>query len=149
MGLWIFIALRYLFLIIFYIFILYVIKLIIQDIKHQQEIPESDDTCGGQLRVISAEEQYFEPDRCFTVGNVLYIGRDSSSDIQINKDFVSKKHARITLQKKRYWLEDLKSLNGTYLNRKLLKKPAALTEGDSITVGGVTFKFERCTYEVE
>ena len=149
MELLIFATLRYLFLIIFYVFILYVIRLIIQDIRHQQEIPELDDICGGQLRVISVEEQYFEPDRCFTVGTVLYIGRDSNNDIQINKDFVSKKHARITLQKNRYWLEDLKSLNGTYLNNKPLKKSAALTEGDNLTVGGIPFKFERCTYEVE
>ena len=144
-----FAALRYLFLIVFYVFILYLIKLIIQDIKHQQEIPEPEEHCSAQLKVISAEEEYFEPDRCFAVGNVLYIGRNSSNDIQINKDFVSKKHARITLQNNRYWLEDLKSLNGTHLNKKPLKKPAALTEGDSITVGGVTFEFERCTYEVE
>ena len=149
MSLLISVVLRYLFLIVFYVFILYLIKLIIQDIKHQQEIPEQEESCGAQLRVISAEDEYFELDRCFTFGDVLYIGRDSSNDIQINKDFVSKKHARITLQKNRYRLEDLRSLNGTHLNEKPLKKPAALTEGDSITVGGVTFKFERCTYEVE
>ena len=149
MGLLLSIILRYVFLIVFYVFIIYLIKIIIQDIKHQQEILASDAFCGAQLRVISAEEEYFEPDRCFSVANVLYIGRDSSNDIQINKDFVSKKHARITLQNNRYWLEDLKSLNGTYLNNKMLKKPTALTEDASITVGGVTFKFERCTYEVE
>ena len=149
MGVLSLVALRYLFLLIFYVFIIYLIKLIIQDIKYQKEIPEPTELCSTQLRVISDEEQFFEHDQCFTVGKILYIGRDNTNDVQINKDFVSKKHARISQKNNHYWLEDLKSLNGTYINKKPLKKPAALTEGDSITVGGVTFKFERCTYEVE
>jgi|OM-RGC.v1.024559937 hypothetical protein len=143
------VALRYLFLIIFYVFILYLIKIIFRDIRQQQELPEPEEQCRGQLKVVQAEEQYFEPGECFVFTDILCIGRDNSNDIHINKDVVSKKHARITLHKNRYWLEDLKSLNGTKLNNKPLKKPAALSEGDEINVGGVTFKFERCTYEVE
>ncbi|WP_066638744.1 FHA domain-containing protein [Desulfolucanica intricata] len=144
-------VLRYLFLIVFYVFIIFLIKQLVFDVRHTKPRLKEDykkyKCC--HLKVVSETEEYFGPGKCFEIAGSISIGRDNSNDIQINNDFVSKKHARITLKEHRYLLEDLKSLNGTYINKELVNKPVILLEGDEITVGGVTFKFERCAYEVE
>jgi pSer/pThr/pTyr-binding forkhead associated (FHA) protein len=52
-----------------------------------------------------------------TQPRVLF-GRDPSADIRIVDDITSRKHACISRQGDRYFLEDLGSSNATYLNGK-------------------------------
>ena len=71
----------------------------------------------------------------------IIIGRDSGSDIQIDNIGVSREHARITKEQSRitkgpgdYFVEDMGSINGTFVNgRKIDKK--LLNTGDEITIG--------------
>ena len=66
--------------------------------------------------------------------DLITIGRNSNSDIQINNLGVSKKHASITRQNGNYFIEDLNSTNGTLLNNERITK-ASLTGKDVVTVG--------------
>lgn len=57
---------------------------------------------------------------------------------------ISRKHARILRQNGEYFLEDLGSRNGTYLNRVLKltpHHPEPLKDGDEIIIGKLFFKF--------
>lgn len=57
---------------------------------------------------------------------------------------ISRRHARIMLQNGRYFVEDLGSTNGTFVNRgKRLKPgdPQPLAEGDEIIVGKTFLRF--------
>jgi serine/threonine-protein kinase len=57
---------------------------------------------------------------------------------------ISRKHARIFVQDGEYYLEDLGSLNGTYVNRgpRLLPgSPHPLKDDDEIVMGKTFFKF--------
>lgn len=56
---------------------------------------------------------------------------------------VSRRHARITLQDDFAFIEDLGSLNGTFLNRRLLRPRVRcpLYEGDEIQLAGLTLTF--------
>lgn len=73
--------------------------------------------------------------------NEIIIGRDSGNDIQIDNIAVSREHARITREQSRitkgpddYFVEDMGSKNGTFVNgRKVSKK--SLDAGDEITIG--------------
>ncbi len=65
---------------------------------------------------------------------VINIGRNIKNDIQIDNLSVSKMHARILKQKGKYYIEDLNSTNGTYLNEKKVSKEM-LNNNDVITVG--------------
>ena len=65
---------------------------------------------------------------------LVTIGRNNNSDIQVNNLGVSKKHAAITHQNGSYKIEDLNSTNGTLLNNEPITK-AALTGKDVITIG--------------
>jgi hypothetical protein len=51
----------------------------------------------------------------------VLLGRDSSCDIHLDYEAVSRRHARLTWQGHHYTVEDLASSNGTYLNSQLLE----------------------------
>jgi len=65
---------------------------------------------------------------------MITIGRNNNSDIQIDNLGVSKKHAAITRQNGSYFIEDLNSTNGTLLNNERITK-AGLSGKDIVTVG--------------
>jgi signal transduction histidine kinase/pSer/pThr/pTyr-binding forkhead associated (FHA) protein len=69
------------------------------------------------------------------------IGRDASNQIQIAHDTISRFHAKISQVGGQYELTDLKSRNGTFVNR-LRTERAVLHSGDMIHFGSLTFLFK-------
>jgi serine/threonine-protein kinase len=58
---------------------------------------------------------------------------------------ISRKHARIYFRQSAYHLEDVGSLNGTFVNRSarlMPGSPQALADGDEILLGKTFFKFK-------
>lgn len=62
------------------------------------------------------------------------VGRDPSSDIMLDDGTVSRHHAVFTRENGHYSIEDVGSLNGTYVNRKRVDK-AELKNGDELMIG--------------
>ena len=62
-------------------------------------------------------------------------GRGPNSDIFLDDITVSRSHASFTKEQGSFMIEDMGSLNGTYVNRKLLKEPQLLRNGDEVQVG--------------
>jgi len=58
---------------------------------------------------------------------------------------ISRKHARILYQESKFLLEDMGSLNGTYINRgpRLIPgEPQEIKHGDELIMGKTFFKFD-------
>jgi pSer/pThr/pTyr-binding forkhead associated (FHA) protein len=70
---------------------------------------------------------------------VITVGRNVKNDIQIDNLSVSKQHARIVKHQGTYFVEDMKSTNGTYLNEKKITKEK-LSNNDVITIGKHTLQ---------
>ena len=66
--------------------------------------------------------------------NEIIIGRDTTSDIQIDNIAVSREHAMIVKGPNCYSIEDLQSKNGTFVNGKIIKKKFLNIE-DEILIG--------------
>ncbi len=64
----------------------------------------------------------------------IIIGRDSGNDIPIDNVGVSREHARIIKGENYYFIEDLNSTNGTFVNGKKINKKY-LKEDDEISIG--------------
>jgi pSer/pThr/pTyr-binding forkhead associated (FHA) protein len=78
------------------------------------------------------------------VGDTVRIGRGPSNDIVIDNPVVSAQHAMLVKTGDSYWLRDLNSTNGTYVNG-LLFTFGELKDGDTIRFGAVMAIFaERC-----
>ncbi|WP_426991940.1 FHA domain-containing protein [Methylomonas sp. CM2] len=69
------------------------------------------------------------------------IGRASYNHVSIGNKGVSLVHAAISKQGDAWWLEDMNSTNGTYLNGKKIEGRQRLQFGDVITLGKHELKF--------
>jgi ABC transport system ATP-binding/permease protein len=71
----------------------------------------------------------------------LAIGRGAANDVVIAKERVSREHARIYAADDGYWIADLDTKNGTYLNGERLRAaPRRLANGDLVTIGDETLR---------
>ena len=67
--------------------------------------------------------------------DVTTVGRHPESDIFLDDITVSRHHAKFLRSEGQIFLEDLGSLNGTYINRTLVDEKALLRQGDEIQIG--------------
>lgn len=74
-------------------------------------------------------------------GAGLVVGRGESSDLVLTDPSVSRRHAMIRRRDGEYAVEDLGSLNGTYLNGNRVTAPRTLRDGDNLRFGGTAAEF--------
>ncbi len=77
------------------------------------------------------------------VGIVLHLGRGRDNDIPLPGKEVSRHHAMICRDRAGWWLIDLDSSNGTWLNDVALKQPRLLRDGDRIRIAAYEFAFSQ------
>jgi len=70
----------------------------------------------------------------------IYIGRDDRATFQLTDQSVSNMHARIYMKERRWWIEDLASTNGTFINEVKIVEPSRIYHEDQIKCGNVTFQ---------
>ncbi len=92
-----------------------------------------------RLRVIEGpiKGQAFE-----FVGDTVFIGRSSKNDVQINDAGISRKQIKIFLIGGKFFVEDLKSTNGTLLNGRMITPGEGFEvgEGDMIAIGSTVLQ---------
>ena len=72
------------------------------------------------------------------------IGRSPKSSIVLESPKASRRHCIINLQNVgEFWLIDLGSSNGTFLNKRRVHQPMRLCDMDQITVGDIPFTFRQ------
>jgi pSer/pThr/pTyr-binding forkhead associated (FHA) protein len=74
-------------------------------------------------------------------------GRHVDSGIFLDDVTVSRHHARFVRAGRGYSVQDLGSLNGTYVNRKLVEAPTPLRTGDDVQIG--KYRMVYCAPESE
>ena len=72
----------------------------------------------------------------------LTVGRGSSNDIVIPESTVSGKHATITNENGHFYLTDIGSTNGTFINNIRLQGKQMLKPGDTIRMGAAQMQFQ-------
>jgi pSer/pThr/pTyr-binding forkhead associated (FHA) protein len=70
------------------------------------------------------------------------IGRDGANIIILGDTEISNKHAVIAFEKERYWLEDLQSKNGVFLNGTKITNREPLYQHCVIEIGTTILRFE-------
>lgn len=73
---------------------------------------------------------------------VTAVGRAADNSVVLNDPFASAHHTLILWRDNRWWVEDLESHNGTFLNEEKLPQPVPLTSGDRIRIGETVLRFE-------
>jgi len=155
-------VLRTVFLVLIYVFIFIILTYIVRDLRRtggegnsaaDPAVREVESRTGPgrgvTMQVESAPAEYRLNGMEYEIGGETRLGRSPDSEIVLPGPFASNHHARLYRKNGQYWLEDLGSRNGTYLNGFLLNGPAVLANGDKIGIGDITLRFVRWGYEVE
>ena len=81
------------------------------------------------------------PAHSFTKPEII-LGRESGCDFHLQDQTVSSRHARLSYRQQQWWLEDLASKNGTFLNGEAVTVPVVITHGDELRLGHVGVRVE-------
>jgi DNA-binding winged helix-turn-helix (wHTH) protein len=69
------------------------------------------------------------------------LGRDPEATAWIDRNSVSRRHARIAVSGGRAVIEDMGSKNGTFVSGKRIGQPTPLSSGDEVTLGSASLVF--------
>ena len=82
--------------------------------------------------------------RAYPMGqDPLQIGRSDACQVILQDTYASQMHARVYPKDGEWFVEDLGSTNGTYLNRVKVSHPAPVGPGDEIRIGKTTLEVRR------
>ena len=156
------VALKFGFLAILYLFLLWVSRSALRDLRRtgaEADVaapgPSYDDATGMHVAGAALETHGGIPKlrvetapglrsgAAYDLSQGALLGRGSEADIVLQDSFSSSRHARLYPQGDAVVLEDLGSTNGTYLNGEALEGPQPLHDGDRIRIGDSEFVFER------
>jgi len=67
----------------------------------------------------------------------IVIGREPACDFYLDDQTISARHARLSHHHGQWWIEDLGSTNGTFLNQATITTPMVIVSGDELCFGQV------------
>jgi pSer/pThr/pTyr-binding forkhead associated (FHA) protein len=130
---------RLLFLGLLYAFLFAVARVLLRDLrsaaKGQAEL--------GRLVVLASPREEPPPGSSFPLDAIATLGRDVNNAIVVDDPFASGEHAVLTFRGRSWYVEDLESTNGTYVNGIPVDGVAPIGFGDEIQVGEVRFRLDR------
>lgn len=130
---------KYIFVYMIFRFLSDLVRMIYLDID---SIGEEEPITGAYLRLLTRRESLsYKVEDFYALGEETTIGRGRQCDIRLDDRFLSKVHARIIEDAGEYYLEDLDSSNGTYLNGEAVKDAPLLVDRDVVTLGDSEFLF--------
>jgi pSer/pThr/pTyr-binding forkhead associated (FHA) protein len=116
-----------------------IIRMIYLDIKG---IRNRSSITSTYLKLINRRDELpFNIEESYSLDSSITIGRSSKNDIVIKDPFISKRHVSIEKERNEFFIEDLNSANGTFVNEEELLNPIRLENGDNIKIGQASFLF--------
>ena len=71
------------------------------------------------------------------------VGRAPECELRLDDTYTSQQHARLFAKNNSWFVEDLGSTNGTFVNEQKLAAPAMLQPGDKVRVGQTIMELRR------
>jgi pSer/pThr/pTyr-binding forkhead associated (FHA) protein len=153
------VALKFGFLAVLYLFLLWVARSSMRDLSENEEVsvvanadqpaavprrrsrgPDLRSGVRPRLEVVAA--MGLDPGASFELGDGATMGRADGSDVPIDDPFASSVHARIFPRDQFMYIEDMGSTNGTYLNGRRLRGAERLKVGDAVRIGETEYRYQ-------
>jgi pSer/pThr/pTyr-binding forkhead associated (FHA) protein len=160
------VALKYGFLAVLYLFLLWVARSAVRDLRgpggrgappagDADRMPPQDatglysasavhgyDVSRRAPRLVVEHAPGHDPGMIYDLEGDIILGRGDHAQIRLEDPYASARHAHIFEQGGILAIEDLGSTNGTYLNEELLESPRPLHPGDRVRIGDSELTFE-------
>jgi hypothetical protein len=78
--------------------------------------------------------------RMFPLGQEVTVGRAAGCGVTLDDTYASQIHARVFQRDGQWFVEDLGSTNGTFLNRTKVNGPQVMRRGDRLQVGNTVLE---------
>jgi pSer/pThr/pTyr-binding forkhead associated (FHA) protein len=142
--------LKFLFLALLYLFIARAIRVIYLDLVGPR-VPRAASQAStpaprrkrAQPRELVVTEDGGQPRTYPMASEQLQIGRAETCEVILQDTYVSQMHARVFPKDGEWYVEDLGSTNGTYLNRAKVAQPSPVGAGDEIRIGKTSLEVRR------
>jgi FHA domain-containing protein len=154
------VALKFGFLAVLYLFLLWVVRSAMRDLgrvdagaaaepaeppgpSRRSREPVGPDLRAGvdpQLVVVAA--MGYDPGTTFDIPDGATMGRSDNAEIRVDDAFASSAHARVFPRGEYMYLEDMGSTNGTYLNGRQVKTAERLKMADLIRIGDSEYRYQ-------
>jgi hypothetical protein len=147
------VALKFAFLAVLYLFLLWVARSALRELRRTVgPAPEATGFHaavgpGGRAPATDAwlvvvKGGGLTPGERFDLFGGLSIGRSPQADVRIEDRYASGIHLRIYSRGPAYYVEDMNSTNGTFLNDAQLTAEVPLKDLDVVRIGDTEFRFE-------
>jgi hypothetical protein len=131
---------RLLFLALLYLFLLRIARALVGDLRAAAREPGAE---LGRLVVVASPGGEPAEGTSLALDAIATIGRDVNNAIVVEDPFVSAEHAILTFRGRAWYVEDLGSTNGTFVNGSPVEAVLPLGFGDVVQVGQVRLRLER------
>ena len=143
-------AIKYGLLILVYLFIWRALKRVISDVRvssggrrrgrdRATAEPETPQTAS----IVVVHEPDGAKPRTFKLATSMLVGRAPECEIRLTDTYASQQHARLFGKQGGWFVEDLGSTNGTFVNDQRLAAPAMVRPGDRIRMGTTQLELKR------
>lgn len=129
-------VLRFLLALALFAFLMWALYTLYQQLRFQHELVASQSLPTLTITMVDADPPNV---RQFKVQEII-IGRDPACQYHLANELVSAQHARVSFHHNQWWVEDLHSTNGTFLNGERIFTPTVLVNGDELTCGKVSLQ---------
>jgi FHA domain-containing protein len=133
-------VLRLLFLAVLYGFLWMVARALLRDLRAAAREPTVE---LGRLIVVASPSGEPATGAAFALDAITSLGRDVNNSIVLDDEFASAAHAALTYRGRAWYVEDLGSTNGTFVNGSKLDGLSPIAFGDEIQIGQVRLRLER------
>ncbi len=130
---------RILFLVLLYAFLFVVVRILLRDLR----VASRGRGELGRLVVLASPRGEPPPGSSFPLDAIASLGRDVNNSVVVDDPFVSGEHAILTFRGRTWYVEDLGSTNGTFVNGVPVEVVAALGFGDELQLGEVRLRLDR------
>jgi hypothetical protein len=133
-------VLRLIFLALLYAFLFLVVRTLVRDLRSAAREPTLE---LGRLVVTASPGGEPPAGASFALDAITSLGRDVNNSIVVEDEFVSATHAALTYRGRAWYVEDLGSTNGTFVNGSQVDGLSPVAFGDEIQLGQVKLRLER------
>ncbi len=144
-------VLKYALLVLLYFFIYRAVRTVAKDIRGEER-PARREAKSGAARPskggraptsVAVRAADGRKVGSYRLAEQLQIGRADACHVRLDDTYVSQVHARLYGKNGTWFVEDLGSTNGTYLNDRRVASPVEVHAGDRVRVGKTVLELRR------